>query len=162
MAQPESQCLRELRQPQCHKGTVWNGLVIQVRFLRSNYCNAFADGHSVKRFFFLIPFEWSLLCPEGQTSVAVLHLTVVQNLRVFFSVHSFLWNICWTWMLMSVFPPNVIFSQHQPQSFFRDTWEPSPVPFQSQYVNDVQVLSEIHFMCDLECKCTCSSLWSNL
>lgn len=81
MAQPESQCLRELCQPQCHKGTVWNVLVIQVRFLRSNYCNAFADGHSVKRFF-LIPFEWSSLCPEGQTSV--LHLTVVQSLRVFF------------------------------------------------------------------------------
>lgn len=105
MAQPESQCLRELRQPQCHKGTVWNGLVIQVRFLRSNYCNAFADGHSVKRFFFSIPFEWSLLCPEGQASVAVLHLTVVQNLRVFFQCTAvcgtFTEPECW-WMF---FPP---------------------------------------------------------
>lgn len=135
MAQPESQCLRELRQPQCHKGTVWNVLVIQVRFLRSNYCNAFADGHSVKRFF-LIPFEWSSLCPEGQTSV--LHLTVVQSLRVFFHCTAVCRTLAETGCWWLFFPPVVIFSQHQPQSLFRDTWEPSPVLFQLQYVNDVQ------------------------
>lgn len=103
VAQPESQRLCELRQPQCHKGTVWNALLIQVKFLRFNYCNAAADAHSVKRFLFSIPFEWSLMCPEGQTSV--LHLTVVHNISVF-SLHSSMCYICYTWWLSP--PPPIL------------------------------------------------------